>query len=338
VAVCVLAVGGVWMVLDPAHPSLKPPSSDKATRKLAYERAIAEPHKQPQAEKHDAATQPPEIPPFQTVTTPSEPSDESQASTPDSTANQIGTADQTAVPNLPAEGANAAQDTQDRASLPEDVTPRGTSSQDAAPEQPIPYGDVSPITGEAGQGASQGGANGAADEQGRREEPWSDGDAHQQGNGGYQDDNGYQQGNQPPDGNGYPEGNRSLDGNNYPAHDQASNRDATEWADQNTEQWVQVIISGAAMRATAADDAPMLFAFPYGRNLKVVSRYEGWVEVTDPQSAATGWMKAYELAPSAAGPPNGQAYYDPPPPQPRGGFFRQGGFADMISRALGGAF
>ena len=52
-----------------------------------------------------------------------------------------------------------------------------------------------------------------------------------------------------------------------------------------------VLASGAGMRATAADDAPMLFAFPYGRNLRVVSHYQDWVEVTDPKSAATGWMR-----------------------------------------------
>ena len=58
------------------------------------------------------------------------------------------------------------------------------------------------------------------------------------------------------------------------------------------EEWVIVLASGAGMRATAADEAPMLFAFPYGRNLRVVSHYQDWVEVTDPKSAATGWMKA----------------------------------------------
>ena len=52
-----------------------------------------------------------------------------------------------------------------------------------------------------------------------------------------------------------------------------------------------MLASGAGMRATAADEAPMLFAFPYGRNLRVVSHYQDWVEVTDPKSAATGWMR-----------------------------------------------
>ena len=108
------------------------------------------------------------------------------------------------------------------------------------------------------------------------------------------------------------------------------------------EEWVVVLVSGASMRATATDDAPTLFAFPYGRNLKVVSRYGDWVEVTDPKSAATGWMKEAEvspIAPPGAGPSQTEAY-DTQPPEEQGGWFRRrrGGFADMINRALGGGF
>ena len=83
----------------------------------------------------------------------------------------------------------------------------------------------------------------------------------------------------------------------------------------------------------------MLFAFPYGRNLKVISRFESWVEVTDPKSSATGWMQAHALAPSAANQQQayGQndAYYEEQPRR-REGFFKRGGFADMINRAFGG--
>ncbi len=68
-----------------------------------------------------------------------------------------------------------------------------------------------------------------------------------------------------------------------------------EGPQQAPQDWVQVLVSGAGMRSTPAEDAPALFAFPYGRTLRVVSRYQGWVEVTDPQSAATGWMKAEYL-------------------------------------------
>ena len=103
-----------------------------------------------------------------------------------------------------------------------------------------------------------------------------------------------------------------------------------------------VLASGAGMRATATDEAPMLFAFPYGRNLRVVSHYQDWVEVTDPKSAATGWMKEAEvspIAPPGAQPPPQEAY-DEQPQDERGGFFRRrhGGLADMINRALGGGF
>jgi hypothetical protein len=108
------------------------------------------------------------------------------------------------------------------------------------------------------------------------------------------------------------------------------------------EEWVVVLVSGASMRATATDEAPMLFAFPYGRNLRVVSHYGNWVEVTDPKSAATGWMKDDEvspIAPPGAGPPQTEAL-DQRPPEEEGGWFRRrrGGFADMINRALGGGF
>jgi hypothetical protein len=115
-----------------------------------------------------------------------------------------------------------------------------------------------------------------------------------------------------------------------------------QWADQNTEggeQWVRVVLSGAEMRAGAADNAPLLFAFPSGRNLRVISFHEGWAQVTDPQSAATGWMKLHYLAPANAPRPGYEPQYDAyyeEPPRERRGLFRRGGFADMINRAFGG--
>ena len=115
-----------------------------------------------------------------------------------------------------------------------------------------------------------------------------------------------------------------------------------QWADQNTEggeQWVRVVLSGAEMRAGAADNAPLLFAFPSGRDLRVISFHEGWAQVTDPQSAATGWMKLHYLAPANAPRPGYEPQYDASyeePPRERRGLFRRGGFADMINRAFGG--
>jgi hypothetical protein len=108
--------------------------------------------------------------------------------------------------------------------------------------------------------------------------------------------------------------------------------------EEEPQEWVQVLVSGASMHGAASDDAPMLFAFPYGRVLRVVSRYEGWVEVTDPQSAATGWMQAHLLAPARPpGPPGVDAMYGEEPRERPNWLERQGdGFADMITRALGG--
>ena len=110
--------------------------------------------------------------------------------------------------------------------------------------------------------------------------------------------------------------------------------------EEEPQEWVQVLVSGAGMHGAASEDAPALFAFPYGRTLRVVSRYENWVEVTDPQSAATGWMKAQYLAPAPApgAPPQSDAWYDDQQPRQRHGWFQRngGGFADMINRALGG--
>jgi hypothetical protein len=107
------------------------------------------------------------------------------------------------------------------------------------------------------------------------------------------------------------------------------------------EEWVEVVVSGAAMRASASEDAPMLFAFPYGRNLRVVSRYEGWVEVTDPQSAATGWMEMAYLAPAGTARPGyaqDETAYDEPRGRRHPGLFQEGGLADIIERAFGGGF
>jgi hypothetical protein len=106
------------------------------------------------------------------------------------------------------------------------------------------------------------------------------------------------------------------------------------------QEWVQVQASGVGMRGTASEDAPMLFAFPYGRVLRVVSHYQDWVEVTDPQSAATGWMEARYLAPTAAPGTDPDAAAadneDEPPTHWRWWRKHGGGFANMINHAFGG--
>jgi hypothetical protein len=95
------------------------------------------------------------------------------------------------------------------------------------------------------------------------------------------------------------------------------------------------------MHSNPNDDSAMLFAFPAGRTLRVVSQTEGWVEVTDPQSAATGWIRTDYVQGSYA-PGQQQAYQEPvyeEPQQRQGrGWFRRntGGLTDMIERAFSG--
>ena len=144
---------------------------------------------------------------------------------------------------------------------------------------------------------------------------------------------------QPPQDGPYSEANQGGPDGQPPQagpYERAPNRAAQGAPGVPQEEWVQVLVSGAGMYGTASEDAPMLFAFPYGRRLKVVSHYQGWVEVTDPQSAATGWMKVGHVAPVAgpgAPPQQVDAGYEEERP---GWFRRRGGLGDIISRALGG--
>ena len=108
---------------------------------------------------------------------------------------------------------------------------------------------------------------------------------------------------------------------------------------QGQEQWVR-LVGSASMHSNPNDESAMLFAFPAGRTLRVVSQTEGWVEVTDPQSAATGWIRTDYVQGSYA-PGQQQAYQEPvyeeQPRQGRGWFRRNtGGLTDMIERAFSG--
>lgn len=297
------------MVLSPA-PTAKPKDDVPASRTLAYEQAIAK----PRADEQDADAKPDEsadasetedIPAFETVT----------SATPDGVVDPARD-----VASLSDESADTQDATGEGADPSQDVA--------AAPgANPSPYDAVPPLPGEAAPGQDEWGTDGAEQWDDERGEAWNDGQPPGDPYG--------------PPGDPYGDPNAQDDPYGPPQADQWGGQDSAQWGDENAEQWVQVIISGSAMRSTAAEDAPMLFAFPYGRNLKVVSRYEGWVEVTDPQSSATGWMQAHTLAPSRPpGEPYGQAeaYYDD---QPRpGAWLRRNadGFADMINRAFGGAF
>ena len=99
---------------------------------------------------------------------------------------------------------------------------------------------------------------------------------------------------------------------------------------------VQVMVSGAEMRSEATDEAPLLFAFPYGRTLQVASRGEGWVEVTDPKSGATGWMKAAYLAAPRYTALQQTAPAFEPPWRRRWMRRQRRGVSDFFERAFGG--
>ena len=364
VVVCLIAIGAVWTLLEPA-PSAKQKAEVQAARPLAYQLALAERDAKAGADKKDDSAKKADIPAFETVTS-------SAADTAPQDA---------ALPALPPEeGMDAPEDiasllhedAEAQDGLP-DWPGQGADPSQLDPSQRDPSQDFAALPGEQqrpGQpGAEQWGDDGRP--------PWAYGPPSQARQYGSPQDGGYRPPPQdgrygpPPQAGRYgppPQGERygpppqagqygPPPGDPYgppggqadpyapppgatPQAGQYGGQESTEWADQNTEEWVEVIVSGAGMRATAGDDAPMLFAFPYGRNLKVVSRYEGWVEVTDPQSAATGWMQAHALAPSTGNQPRygqGQAYYDDQPQQESGWLRRNAdGFGGMINRAFGG--
>jgi len=70
---------------------------------------------------------------------------------------------------------------------------------------------------------------------------------------------------------------------------------------QGQSEMVKVSGAPATMRSGPSDSAPMLFAFPEGRELRVMSRQPGWVQVTDPGSKQSGWIAEASLATAAAG-------------------------------------
>lgn len=337
----------MWTILEPA-PSAKQKAEVQKARPLAYQLALAERDAKAGGDTKDESPKKADIPPFETVT----------SSTPETTPQDAG------LPALPSdEGMGAPQDitallhegadTQD--GLPDwpgqGDPSRGDPSQGdpslGVPPQGDPSQDFAALPGE-GQRPGQPGAEQWGDD-GRP--PWAYGPPSQAREYGAPPQDGRY--GPPPEAGRYPPppGYVSPRGpvDAYapapgapPQAGQYGGQESTEWADQNTEEWVEVIVTGAGMRSTAADDAPMLFAFPYGRNLKVVSRFENWVEVTDPQSSATGWMQAHALAPSSGNRPGygqGQAYYDDQPQQEQGGgWLRRNadGFGGMINRAFGG--
>jgi len=330
-------------------PIDKPKTEAQVKRSLAYEQAISTPREDDTDETDEKDAGKTDIPDFETVTEEAAPAPKSAGDPP-------------AVQDIPADGDAAGQDF---ASLPDE----SADAQDPAAVPPLPgepgadqwatdgaeqWGDErQPSDPYAGQGDPYGPPG---DQYARQDDPYGppQGDP-------YREDDPYdpsvpRQYGQPqadpyaqdpygqPQGDPYAQDPYGQDPYGPPSQQPSSQQPwdgqgQAQGADQNGEQWVQVIVSGSPMRSTASEEAPMLFAFPYGRSLKVVSRAEGWVEVTDPKSAATGWMQAHALGPSAAPgqQPYGQteAYYDEQPRE-RPGLFRRGGFGDMINRAFGG--
>lgn len=345
--VCTIALGAVWMVLTPA-PIAKTTGDKPAKRALAYEQAIAEARKDEASAEGNSGKaddeKTAEIPPFDTVTTAPQPgaavsdsSSDNPGAVQDLTSDSEDSApqDAAALPNEESQG--GAQPTQDMAALPD--------------QQAAPYDGVPPLPRENGAASDQYGTDGAEQWDDERGAPQAYGQPPQydaygrplqrqpSGEAYGQPGQSDPYGQNPPYGQDGPYGQ----GDPYGAQqaDQGNAQGASEY-DQNAEQLVEVMVSGSPMRATASEDAPMLFAFPYGRTLKVVSRYEGWVEVTDPKSGATGWMEAGVLAPARANrDPYGQneAYYDDRSTgRGPGGWIRRGAdeFSNMLNRAFGG--
>ncbi len=63
---------------------------------------------------------------------------------------------------------------------------------------------------------------------------------------------------------------------------------------------VRVLEKSAIVRAGPSEEAAMLFGFPYGRELRVLSREAGFAEIVDLRSGATGWISEDALQPSGA--------------------------------------
>jgi SH3-like domain-containing protein len=63
---------------------------------------------------------------------------------------------------------------------------------------------------------------------------------------------------------------------------------------------VKVSQSAATVRAGPSSESTMLFGFPYGRELRVMSREQGWVQIMDPGSKQVGWVEESAVTPSGA--------------------------------------
>jgi hypothetical protein len=63
---------------------------------------------------------------------------------------------------------------------------------------------------------------------------------------------------------------------------------------------VLVTTRPSSIYASPSASAPVLYAFPAGRQLRVIAREGGFVRIKELQSGATGWAEASTLAPGSA--------------------------------------
>ena len=319
-AVCV----GIAFIVSPVEA----PQSDPKATKLAYEMSTSErpTSNAPVENAGDKPALPDE------ATTP----EANAAVEPDTTAavapreqNWAPTVEddrtQNAAPD-PAETDTAAVDPEDQAMPPAGNPDLPWSQQQPQPGQPERYGAAQPQDSGAQQPQPY-------DQNPQRYDPQGQ---YPQG----QDPRGYEPQGQYPQGQDaqgpYPEG---QDPQGQAWNGQVPEPGQDDGQQQAQEQWVR-LMSSASMHSNPNDEAAMLFAFPAGRTLRVVSQTEGWVEVTDPQSAATGWIRTDYVQGSYA-PGQQQAYQEPvyeEEPRQRRGWFRRntGGLTDMIERAFSG--
>jgi len=145
------------------------------------------------------------------------------------------------------------------------------------------------------------------------------------------------------------QGAATPDSESAPLPDDRQGQEATApdaAPDQGQAEWANVMAS-AAVHSEPSAQAPMIYALPAGRQLRVLAHSNGWAQVQDPSSGATGWVEARVLAPgSAAGGrpgydnPNEDAYADDGDRQDDWRWQRRhrqgGGFGDFVRRALGG--
>jgi hypothetical protein len=299
-----ITCGAIYAILSPPKPIIKPVASLTPSRTLAYQQQIVRPGEPATAATPDAQT-PQQQPLVPSKAAPAKPTPAAGAPAQNAPAPQP----QAASPAGPDNSAHQQGMPPDMAGLPPDDETE-PYDPDALPWQQ--RGQRPDHPGMQGEGPDYPDAPG--------EDGYAPGPM-----GAMPGEDGY-----PPEG-GEAWPGEDADPNAWPAGPQ-----------EPPQEWVQVLVSGAGMHGIAAEDAPMLFAFPYGRTLRVISRYGNWVEVTDPQSATTGWMKAQYLAPVAQPRPHQEAeqWYEEEPPRRRRGWLRRngGGIADMLDRALGGGY